>query len=64
MLFSPYFLTIINVDRMDRACNTHTGGTRNDYIILAGECQGKRTLGRSKKRWNIRIFKKEEENGD
>lgn len=43
---------------------THSGGTRNDYIILAGECQGKRTLGRSEKRWyNIRILKKGGENG-
>jgi hypothetical protein len=37
---------------MGRACSTH-GEKRNAYRILAGKLEGKRPLGRSRRRWGI-----------
>jgi hypothetical protein len=41
---------------MGRACSTN-GGTRNAYRILVGKPEGKRPLGRPRRRWvyNIKI---------
>jgi hypothetical protein len=41
---------------MGRACSTH-GEKRNAYRILVGNSEGKRPLGRPRRRWvdNIRI---------
>jgi hypothetical protein len=41
---------------MGRACRTN-GGKRNAYRILAGKLEGKRPLGRPRRRWvdNIKI---------
>jgi hypothetical protein len=35
---------------MGRACNTHAEN-RNTYRILVGKSEGKRPLGRSRRRW-------------
>jgi hypothetical protein len=45
---------------MGRACGTN-GGKRNTYIILAGEPEGKRSLGRPKRKWvnNIKMDRRE-----
>jgi hypothetical protein len=41
---------------MDGSCSTN-GGKRNAYRLLVGKPEGKRPLGRSKRRWvdNIRM---------
>jgi hypothetical protein len=41
---------------MGRACSTN-GGTRNAYRILVGNPEGKRPLGRPRRRWmdNIKM---------
>jgi hypothetical protein len=41
---------------MDRACSTH-GEKRNAYRILVGKPEGRRPLGRPRRRWmdNIKI---------
>jgi hypothetical protein len=43
-------------DEMGRACSTN-GGVRNAYRILVGKAEGKRLLGRPRRRWvdNIKI---------
>jgi hypothetical protein len=45
---------------MGRACSTH-GEKRIAYRILAGKAEGKRPLGRSRRRWkdNIKMDLKE-----
>jgi hypothetical protein len=42
---------------MGRACSTHGGERGNAYRILEGKPEGKRTLGRPRRRWedNIKI---------
>jgi hypothetical protein len=40
----------IKEDAMDRACSTK-GESRNAYRILVGESEGKRPLGRPRRRW-------------
>jgi hypothetical protein len=47
-------------DEMDRACSTN-GEKRNAYRILVGKPEGKRPLGRPKRRWvdNIKMDHKE-----
>jgi hypothetical protein len=44
------------VDEMGRACSTH-GEKGNAYRILVGKPEGKRPLGRPRRRWedNIRM---------
>jgi hypothetical protein len=39
---------------MGRACSTH-GEKRNAYMILVGKPEGKRPLGRPRRRWDIRM---------
>jgi hypothetical protein len=41
---------------MNRACSTN-GGRRNAYRILVGKPEGKRSLGRPRRRWlnNIKM---------
>jgi hypothetical protein len=43
-------------DEMGRTCSTN-GERRNAYRILVGNPEGKRSLGRSKRRWvdNIKM---------
>jgi hypothetical protein len=36
---------------MGRACSTNWGEKRNAYRILVGKPEGKRPLGRSRRRW-------------
>jgi hypothetical protein len=36
---------------MGRACSENGGETRNSYRILVGKPQGKRPLGRPRRRW-------------
>jgi hypothetical protein len=45
---------------MGKACSTN-GETRNAYRILVGKPEGKRPLGRSRRRWvdNIKIYLRE-----
>jgi hypothetical protein len=45
---------------MDKACSTH-GANRNAYRILVGKSEGKRPLGRPRRRFqdNIRVNLKE-----
>jgi hypothetical protein len=45
---------------MGRACSTN-GEKRNTYRILVGRPEGKRPLGRPRRRWadNIKIYLKE-----
>jgi hypothetical protein len=45
---------------MSRACTTN-GGTRNAYRILVGKPEGKRPLGKPKRRWvnNVTIYLRE-----
>jgi hypothetical protein len=42
---------------MGRTCSKHLGEKRNAYRILVGKPEGKRPLGRPRRRWedNIRI---------
>jgi hypothetical protein len=46
----------VKEDKMGRACSTH-GEKRNPYRILVGKPEGKRPLGRPRRRWvnNIKI---------
>jgi hypothetical protein len=39
---------------MDRACSTH-GGKRNAYRVLVGKPEGKRTVGRPRRRWEDNV---------
>jgi hypothetical protein len=39
---------------VDRACSTH-GAKRNVYRILVGKKEGKRPLGRPRRRWEFNI---------
>jgi hypothetical protein len=51
------FITcILKENEMDRACSTN-GETRNAYRILVGKPEGKRPLGRRRRRWvdNIKM---------
>jgi hypothetical protein len=50
---------------MGRACSTH-GAKRNAFKILVGKPEGKRPLGRHRRRWeaNIRMDLREIEWGD
>jgi hypothetical protein len=41
---------------MGRACSTN-GATRNAYRILVGKPEGKRPLGRPRRRWGYNIKK-------
>jgi hypothetical protein len=45
------------VDEIDGTCSTHGRGERNSYIILGRKPEGKRLLGRFRRRWvdNIRM---------
>jgi hypothetical protein len=47
---------------MGRACRTN-GEKRNAYRILAGKPEGKRPLGRQRRRWvdNIKVYLRETE---
>jgi hypothetical protein len=36
---------------MGRACSTHKGENGNAYMILLGKPEGKRPLGRPRRRW-------------
>jgi hypothetical protein len=47
---SPNIIRIIKEDGMGRACSTN-GGKRNEYRILVGKPEGKRSLARSRRRW-------------
>jgi hypothetical protein len=49
---------------MGRACNTYRK-KRNAYSILVGKLEGKRPLGRPRRRWedNIKMNRKEKEDG-
>jgi hypothetical protein len=51
-----YFSVIFREDEMGRACSTN-GGKRNAYRILVGKPEGKRPLGRPRRRWvdNIKM---------
>jgi hypothetical protein len=40
---------------MRRACSTHVV-KRNAYAILMGKSEGKRPLGRARRRWNDNII--------
>jgi hypothetical protein len=40
-------------DEMDRECNTH--GAMNTYRTLVGKLEGKRPLGRRRRRWEDNI---------
>jgi hypothetical protein len=46
----------VKEDEMGRACSTN-GRKRNAYMILVGKPEGKRPLGRPRRRWvdNIKI---------
>jgi hypothetical protein len=46
----------VKEDEIGRACSTN-GGTRNAYRILVGKPEGKRPLGRPRRRWvdNIKM---------
>jgi hypothetical protein len=44
------YRTILKEDEMGRACSTN-GETRNAYRILVGKPEGKRPLGRPRRRW-------------
>jgi hypothetical protein len=44
----------VKTDEMGRACNTN-GDNRNAYGILAGSPEGKRPLGRPRRRWVDKI---------
>jgi hypothetical protein len=39
---------------MDRECSTN-GGKKNAYRLLVGKAEGKRPLGRSRRRWAVHI---------
>jgi hypothetical protein len=39
---------------MSRACSTH-GEKRNEYKVLVGKPEGKRPLGRPRRRWEDNI---------
>jgi hypothetical protein len=44
-------------DEIGEACNTHG---REKYAILVGKPEGKRPLGRPRRRWeNVRMYRKE-----
>jgi hypothetical protein len=49
---SPSIIRMIKVkeDKMDWACSTN-GEKRNTYMILVGNPEGKRPLGRPRRRW-------------
>jgi hypothetical protein len=44
-------------DEMGGPCSTNGGGKRNAYRLLVGNPEGRRPLGRSRRRWvdNIRM---------
>jgi hypothetical protein len=46
----------VKEDEMGRACSTN-GEKRNGYMLLVGKPEGKRPLGRSRRRWmdNIKM---------
>jgi hypothetical protein len=55
---SPSIIRMIKSRRMRRAGNVaRTGANRNAYMILVGMSEGKRLLGRPRRRWvdNIKI---------
>jgi hypothetical protein len=61
---SPNITRVIKSRRMSGLrCVAHMGDMRNAYNILAGKREGKRSLGRSRYRWedNIRTDLKEKE---
>jgi len=42
------------VDEKDRECKQHWS-KKNGYKILVGKCDGKRQLGRTRRRWKYNI---------
>jgi hypothetical protein len=56
---SPSIIRIIKSRRMRWACHVaHVGEKRNAYSLLTGKPEGKRPLGRPRRRWvdNIRMY--------
>jgi hypothetical protein len=53
---------LIKEDKMGRACSTN-GGKRNAYRTLVGKPEGRRPLGRPRRRWvdNIEMDLREKE---
>jgi hypothetical protein len=47
-------IRMIKEDEVDRACNTN-GAKRTAYRILVGKPEGKRPLGRPRRRWEDNI---------
>jgi hypothetical protein len=45
---------VLKKDVIGRACSTN-GEKRNAYKILVGKPEGKRTLGRPRRRWAVNI---------
>jgi hypothetical protein len=56
LLLQLYLLSLMKEYEMSRACSTN-GEKRNAYMILVGKPEGKRSLGRPRRRWvdNIKI---------
>jgi hypothetical protein len=54
--YNSYFLGLVKEDEMGRACSTN-GEKRNAYRILVENPEGKRPLGRPRRRWvdNIKM---------
>jgi hypothetical protein len=50
----------VKEDEMGRACSSH-GDKRNEHRILVGKLEGKRPLGKPRRRWvdNIKIYLRE-----
>jgi hypothetical protein len=55
-VFQIFVYDQVKEDEMGRACSTN-GEKRNAYRILAGKPEGKRPLGRPRRRWvdNIKM---------
>jgi hypothetical protein len=52
LYYSPSMIRIINVRRMRWAAHvTRMGENRNTYRLLVGKPEGKRPLGRPRRRW-------------